>query len=78
MAKSSAMSTFSHNVTRILEDRGLTHAFLAEQLGMERTHVSRALRGVNSPRLVFVEKVATALEVDIRELFEPIQKKVSC
>ncbi len=77
MSKLNAMNTFSYNVTRILETRGMTHAHLAEALEMERTHVSRALRGVNSPRLVFVEKVANALEVDIRDLFEPIPKKVS-
>lgn len=77
MTKYDAMNTFSYNVTRILATRGLTHADLAEDLEMERTHVSRALRGVNSPRLVFVEKVATALGVDIRELFEPIPEKIS-
>lgn len=71
------MNTFTHNVTRLLSSKGLTHAFLAEELGMERTHVSRALRGANSPRLIFVEKVAAALEVDIRDLFEPIPEKVS-
>lgn len=77
MAKSGAMNTFTHNVTRILSDRGLSQSQLASMLGMERTHLSRALRGVNSPRLVFVERVATALEVDIRDLFEPIPEKVS-
>jgi transcriptional regulator with XRE-family HTH domain len=77
MTKCNAMNTFAHNVTRILAAKGLTHADLAEELGMERTHVSRALRGANSPRWVFVENVATALEVDIRDLFEPIPEKIS-
>lgn len=77
MTKCTAMNTFTYNVTKILEYRGLTHAHLAEELDMERTHISRALRGVNSPRLVFVEKVAAALGVDIRELFEPIPEKIS-
>lgn len=73
-----AMSTFAHNVNRILSDRGLTHAWLADKLDMERTHLSRALRGENSPRLCFVEKVAKKLKVDIRDLFEPISEKVAC
>lgn len=73
-----AMSTFAHNVNKILSDRGLSHTWLAKQLNMERTHLSRALRGKNSPRLCFVEKVASKLEVDIRELFEPILEKVAC
>lgn len=78
MPKFDAMSTFAHNVNRILGDRGLSHAWLAEKLKMERTHLSRALRGENSPRLCFVEKVANKLGVDIRELFEPISEKVAC
>jgi transcriptional regulator with XRE-family HTH domain len=78
MANYDAMSIFSHNVYRILHERGLTHADLAERLGIERTHFSRALRGANSPRLKFVENVANALEIDIRELFEPIPEKVHC
>jgi transcriptional regulator with XRE-family HTH domain len=73
-----AMSTFSFNVNRILRDRGLSHAWLAEQLEMERTHLSRALRGANSPRLCFVESIAKQLKVDIRDLFEPISEKVAC
>ena len=71
------MSIFAHNVSAILKQKGMTHAQLASDLKMERTHLSRALRGTNSPRLVFVERVAEKLGVDIRDLFEPISENVS-
>jgi len=78
MQKFDAMSTFAYNVQRILSDRGMNRAELARLLKMERTHLSRALSGVNSPRLKFVELVAEKLHVDIRDLFEPIPEKVLC
>jgi len=71
-----AMGIFAHNVSRILAAQGINQSELARRLEMERTHLSRALRGENSPRLRFVERVAEQLSVDIRELFEPISEKV--
>jgi len=77
MDNSTAMTLFSDNVKNRLSEYGWSHQDLADALGMERTHLSRALRGGNSPRLVFVENVANALDVEVRDLFDPRPQKVT-
>lgn len=70
--RTSAMTTFAENVKHRLSEFGWSHQDLADAMGMERTHVSRALRGTNSPRLIFIERVAEALELEVQELFKPV------
>lgn len=73
--RTSAMTTFAENVKQRLSEYGWSHQDLANAIGMERTHVSRALRGSHSPRLVFIERVAEALELDVQDLFKPVVVK---
>ncbi|OPC76182.1 hypothetical protein BAZ12_19425 [Elizabethkingia miricola] len=62
------------NVERILEKKGLNKAKLAELLGRgdNRSYVTNLLK---SPSLVSLEKIAEVLDVDIVELFDPINRE---
>jgi transcriptional regulator with XRE-family HTH domain len=51
------------------EVRGVSQERLAFDAGLDRTFVSAVERGVRNPSLLSVFALATALDVDIRELF---------
>lgn len=52
----------------VLVERGRTNKWLAEQLGKSETTVSRWCTNEVQPSLETLTKVATLLDVDIREL----------
>ncbi|MEO0507688.1 MAG: helix-turn-helix transcriptional regulator [Bacteroidota bacterium] len=56
-----------NTVKQILKNKGMTQSDLAEKLGTTQETVSRQLGG--NPTLKTLTEIATALEVDIRELF---------
>ena len=62
------------NVERILEKKGINKAKLSELLGRpdNRSYATNLLK---SPSLVSLEKIAEALQVDIVELFDPVDEK---
>jgi len=62
------------NVERILEIKGINKAKLSELLGRGENR-SYATNLLKSPSLTSLEKIAEALEVDIVELFDPIDAK---
>lgn len=58
--------------TRIKElcrEKGMTISSIAEQIGTTQTSLSRALGDNGNPTLETLEKIASALEVDVQELF---------
>ena len=73
MAKSSVMSTFAKNIETILEERGWTKQQLADAIEMDRSSLSKIIRGVHSPSLVMLERIAKALDVEAFELLQPRQ-----
>jgi transcriptional regulator with XRE-family HTH domain len=73
MSKSTVMNTFEANIEALLEERGLTKQALADALGMDRSSLSKVIRGIHSPTLIMVEKIAKALEVEAFELLQPRQ-----
>lgn len=56
------------DVDRILKNKSLSRSKLADLLGSNRSYVTNALK---NPTIETLEKIANALEVDIRELFTP-------
>lgn len=64
------------NVERILEKKGINKAKLSELLGRgdNRSYATNLLK---SPSLASLEKIAEALEVDIVELFDPIDEQTN-
>lgn len=71
MTKSLAMSTFSKNLTRILEDNNWTIQELADRCGMRRSNISRLIHGHHSPTLEVAESIARACEIELYELLNP-------
>lgn len=59
------------NVRRLRVRRGISQELLAVDATMDRAHVSRIERGVENPTIQVVDRLAAALETDIRELFRP-------
>ena len=55
------------SVKEICKKKGLTIQDLADKMEMKRESLSRAING--NPTLETLEKIASALEVDITELF---------
>jgi len=76
MEKSAVMDRVTQNIQKQLDRRGWTHEDLADALGQQRQAVSRMLRGENSPRLVYLERIAEAMELDVAVFFRPVREKV--
>lgn len=55
------------SVKEVCKEKGLTIQDLADKMEMKRESLSRAING--NPTLETLEKIASALEVDITELF---------
>ncbi|MDO4200536.1 MAG: helix-turn-helix transcriptional regulator [Bacteroidales bacterium] len=58
------------NVRRICKERGKQMKDLASDMGIDPASLTRALNG--NARLDTIEKIATALGVSIKSLFEPL------
>ena len=56
------------NVDRLCNERGWTHKRLAKEMGIMEAALSRALAG--NPQLKTLEKIAKALDVSIKSLFD--------
>ena len=77
MEKSAVMDRVTINIQRQLDRRGWTHEDLADALGQQRAAVSRMLRGENSPRLIYLERIAEAMDVDVSVFFRQVREKIS-
>ncbi|WP_314205994.1 helix-turn-helix transcriptional regulator [Capnocytophaga bilenii] len=53
----------------VLKEKGTTSKELSELLGISETSISRIINGTQTPKLETLLNIATALNVDIRELF---------
>lgn len=66
---STRMSKKVYNrIKAVLAEKGKTNNWLAEQLDMNRTTVSKWCRNDMQPRMETLFMVAEALDVDVREL----------
>lgn len=60
----------ARNVRLLRVSKGLSQDAFAVDAAIDRTYVSRVERGLENPTVAVLEKIAKALEVDIRDLFE--------
>ena len=56
------------NVDRLCQEKGWKHFHLARKMGVKPESLSRSLNGL--PRIDTIEKIAKALDVSIKSLFE--------
>ena len=60
---------FREKIKEICQNQGITQKELAEKLGITDISLNKSLRG-EYPQLQTLEKIATALDVPITELFD--------
>lgn len=61
---------FGLNVQRIRKAKGLSQESLAEKSQLHRTYIGSVERGERNLSIINIEKIALALGVPIKELFE--------
>ena len=61
--------TFGKSVRRLREDRGISQEALANDAGLDRTYVSSVERGRRNISLENIERLAKALQVEVKTLF---------
>ena len=69
MAEFTAMDRVTNNIKEILHDLGWTQDDLAHEMGMDPSNLSKKLRQKNNARVETLSRIATALGVDIADLF---------
>lgn len=60
------------NLRRLRVDRGLSQEALATDAGVDRSYVGRLERADENPTIGVLDKLATAVDADIAELFAPV------
>lgn len=62
-------------IKEVLKSKGMKVSSLAESVGITRANMSNIVNGKSMPSLETLEKIASALELDITALFEQPQKR---
>jgi len=60
---------FGQNVKKVREQKAWSQDRLSEETGLHRTYISGIERGVRNPTIEIVQKLATALGVEVQDLF---------
>jgi len=59
---------FYNRIKAVLAEKGITNNWLADELGMNRTTVSKWCRNEMQPRVETLFQIADVLKIDVREL----------
>jgi transcriptional regulator with XRE-family HTH domain len=77
MTKLSVMETFSKNIQQVLRNRGWTIQQLADRAQLDRSNLSKVIRGVEGCTLEKAVRIARALEVPLSVLTEDFSEILS-
>jgi transcriptional regulator with XRE-family HTH domain len=66
---------FGKRLRKLRRDRDLTQDQLADLVGVSLNFIGQLERGESAPSFETMQKMAEVLEVDISELFLPLEKK---
>lgn len=69
MTSTSILKQFGNNIREIRRNKGYSQEELAERASLHRTYIGMIERGEKNITLINIEKLATALEIPIGELF---------
>ena len=72
MPKASAKSLFGDTIRALREERGYSQEKLAERAGLHRNYVGGVERGERNVALENIVKLARALSVRTRDLFDSL------
>jgi transcriptional regulator with XRE-family HTH domain len=70
MKQDERLIRFGEKLKELRLSKGLTQLNLAENIGSSEPTISRAEKGKHNPTLLWILKVAEALEIDPKELIE--------
>ncbi len=68
------LEKFGRNVREYRNMLGLSQEQLAEKAGVHRTYIGMIERAEKNITLLNIEKIAQALEIEIKDLFEEMMK----
>lgn len=68
MTNEKIKETIKTSIKKIIKEKGLTVEKVATRMNIKGPALSQAING--NPSIVMLQRIANALEVDIRELFE--------
>ena len=61
---------FGERLSKLRRLKGVSQEEFADRCGIHRTYIGALERGEKSPTLNTIEKIANALEITMKELFE--------
>lgn len=73
-SKKDILVVFGKKVQSLRKDKGLSQEKLAFKAGLHRTYIGMIERAEKNITLINIDKIATALKVNIKELFEDESK----
>jgi transcriptional regulator with XRE-family HTH domain len=62
--------SFGRRLRQIRREKNLTQEYLAEATGVSVDLISNIERGINAPSFETLEKLAEALDIPVKDLFE--------
>ena len=68
---------FGRTISRFREALGLSQEEFAERADIHRTYVSQLERGIKSPTLAVLIKIARALEIDLSVLVQAFEDEIA-
>jgi len=71
MPRMSIQSRVSRNIQRIRREKDLSQEEVAHRAAIHQTYLSGVETGKRNPSILVVERIATALGVDVSEIFKP-------
>ena len=69
MAKKKILIAFGENVRKIRKEKGISQEELSFRADLHRTYIGMIERAEKNLTLTNIEKIAKALDVDIKQLF---------
>ena len=70
------LTLFGRVISDLRREAGLSQEVLAEKAGVHRTYISQLERGLKSPTLAVLLKLATALEVKPSEIISLLEQSL--
>jgi len=64
---------FAQALRQLRQEKGLSQEELADRAGLHRTYISQIERGIKSPSLRSLERIARALDVQLSTLIKKME-----
>lgn len=75
-SKEKILLKFGERVRQLRKEKGLSQEQLAFKAEVHRTYIGMIERAEKNITLVNIEKIANALEIDLKELFDELPRNI--